>query len=198
MSVSDDKDRQSKPLELTRLLREAQSGDARAIEAVSQFVYETLRGLAKKQRRGRLFCTTELAHEAYVRLFGGNGAWNDRRHFSLYAAKAIRSIVVDRARKLARREEKMSREYVPLDALVSEMERRSGPLEELDERLTELEAMDDSAARLIELHVFGGLSQAEAAESVGVSLRTTERKIQMARAWLRAKMTHGRGTLEEN
>ena len=126
--------------------------------------------------------TTSLVHEAFLKLVDGARAdWNDRVHFFSVASRAMRHIVIDVAR--ARRRAKRGGGLVPVELRESQVHlpARRVDLLDLDRALDRLAELDPRLARLVELRFFGGLSEAEAAETLGLSERT------LRRDWLKAK-----------
>ncbi|CAA9312931.1 MAG: Gll4071 protein [uncultured Gemmatimonadetes bacterium] len=153
-------------------------------------VYDELRLLAHRQldreAEGHTLGTTALVHEAYLRLAGSGGVeWHDRGHFFALAATAMRRILVDHARRRGADKRGGAPRPVPLeDAAALAIEERAGMLVALDEALERLAALDARQARVIECRFFGGLTEEETAQAVGVGLRTVKRDWAKARAWL--------------
>jgi RNA polymerase sigma factor (TIGR02999 family) len=181
------------------LLRRASSGDAEALEGLFEQIYGELRRLAHgylgREQAGLTLQTTALVHEAYLRLVRGEGqSWNDRRHFFLTAARAMRRILIDRARsRRARRESGAPDEEEPLlDQLAAQYE-GGVDLIDLHDALERLAAIDAERAKLVELRYFGGLGMEEIAPLMGLSLATVERRWAAARAWLRRELGDGEG-----
>lgn len=158
-------------------------------------IYEELRRIARarlaQEAPGQTIQATALVHEAWLRLAGASVEWNDRGHFLRTAARAMRRILVDRARaRLAARREGAHRR-VPADAAIEAALAAPLPsarLVELEEHLTRLEASRPEHARLVELRFFAGLTGDEAAEALGVSPATADRMWRYARAWLRVEL----------
>jgi RNA polymerase sigma factor (TIGR02999 family) len=176
--------------DVTVVLDAIHSGDPEAPAQLLPLVYEELRRLAKHrlahEAPGQTLDATALVHEAYLRLVGdGRGQhWQGRAHFFAAAAEAMRRILVDNARRkraakhgggLARRElhEAELAAPEPREDLVA-----------LDEALTELAETDRTAADLVQLRYFGGLSVADAAQVLGLSQRAAERLWTYTRVWL--------------
>ena len=173
----------------TDLLLRAGAGDTAAVAGMFPLVYDELRRLAHRQLRrespGRTLGTTELVHEAYLKLIDQTRvAWTGRAHFMAIAATAMRRILVDRAR--ARRSLKRggARDVLTLDAVELGLEDRADLLVELDEALDRLRALDERQARIVECRFFGGMTEEETAEALGIGLRTTKRDWAKARSWL--------------
>lgn len=185
----------SDPGEVTRLILEMSAGNDDALRALFPLVYEELRRIARRRRPagpGATVTTTELVHEAYLRLFDQTHLdFNDRRHFFAVAAMAMRQIVVDRARRRAALKRGGGAVRVELDeARLAAPD----PIEEilsLDEALRRLEEMDPRLARVVELRYFGGLSVEETAEVIGMDPRTIKRDWRKARALLQAMLGGG-------
>jgi len=175
---------------VTQLLDAATAGDPKAAAQLLPLVYDELRKLAAArmaaEQAGQTLQATALVHEAYVRLVGGQKQqdWNSRGHFFAAAAQAMRRILVEAARK--KRAEKRGgglarRDPDELDIAASEIPE---DLVALDEALTRLAVVDETAAKLVHLRFFAGLSIPDAAEAIGISPRTADRLWAYARAWL--------------
>ena len=132
---------------------------------------------------------TALVHEAYLRLMGGaRMEWEDRAHFLNVAARAMRRVLVDHARKRHAKKRGGRREREPLDDAVDVYAERGLDVLALDDALERLAGVDDQLARIVELRYFAGLSNPEAARVIGMPLRSLERGWFSARAWLRAEL----------
>jgi RNA polymerase sigma factor (TIGR02999 family) len=179
---------------ITSLLARAQEGDRQATDELLPLVYEELRQLADRflvsEKRGATLQPTALVHEAYLRLVGSDRAsWENRAHFFGAAARAIRRILVDRAR--ARRAARRGGDR-PLRLDTDTPLAEPGPSLEvlvLDEALAKLASIDAQKARVVELRFFGGLSVDETAATLGVSASTVDRDWAFARAWLHRAMS---------
>jgi RNA polymerase sigma factor (TIGR02999 family) len=151
-------------------------------------IYKQLRALAGSYFRGRREHTlspTGLVHEAYLRLAKQPGEWKDEAHFMAVAATAMRQILINHARdgKAKKRGGDGARERVTLSGVAD------GAVDQLDvlvvdEILKELEGLDPRAAHLVELRVFGGLTEEELAKVLDVSVRTVQKDWRRAKAWL--------------
>lgn len=175
--------------ELTRVLSRWNAGDEQAASRLLPLVYGELRRLARgqlrKERADHTLQPTALVHEAYVRLADRMKAqWNDRAHFYAVAAKVMRQILVDHARRHAASKRGGEAVRVPLDDLQLAEDSRATRLLALDEALERLRMMDERKARIIELRYFGGLTIDECAEVLGVSTPTVVGDTRKARAWL--------------
>jgi len=175
--------------EITELLNRAAQGDEDAGRRVFPAIYQELRALASSRARGLApggtLQTTALVHEAYLRIVGRHPeGWKGTRHFYFTAARAMRDIVVEQARRRASQKRGGGHERVPLDELSVTLESEPDEVLALDAALVRLEGGDPEGHRLLLLRFFIGLSMPEAAELMGVSLRTLERKWRFLRVWL--------------
>jgi len=173
--------------DVTRLLSAVNHGDARAAEQLLPLVYDELRRLAgakmARERPDHSLDATALVHEAYLRLVGDR-AYAGRRHFFRVAAEAMRQILIDRARHHRRARHGGDRKRVRLSEAGPVAETRPDELLALDEALERFSAVDPLKAELVKLRYFGGLSEVEAAETLGISRATASRHWTYARAWL--------------
>lgn len=175
--------------EITRLLGAWRSGDASAIERLIPLVYDELRWRAHAQLRRAhadlAFSTTELVHEAYLRLVHpGDPAWESRDHFFAVAAKAMRSILVDFARRAHALKRGAGIRPLTLDDAQIHVAEQAAEILDLDAALEQLTALDPRLATIVELRFFGGLSVEEVARMNGVSERTIKRDWRKARTLL--------------
>jgi len=176
--------------EITTLLQAVNSGDSQAADRVVSLLYDELRRLARSRLRRSgeltLLDTTALVHESYLRIQqAGKPEFADRKHFLAYAAKAMRTIVIDivRARQADRRGGGAL--HVTLDTSINE----SVALEDTEilrvhEALDELAGVDARLAQVVEMRYFGGLTEPEIAECLGLTERTVQRDWQKARLFL--------------
>jgi len=179
--------------EVTRLLERASRGDPRAIDDLLPLVYEQLRARARKEMAGEradhTLQPTALVHEAYLRLVGTQQiSWDNRAHFYVAAAEAMRRILIEHARKKGRAKRGGGQRRIPLN-VVDLAER--GSVEEvvsLDDAIRRLEERDPRLADIVRLRFYTGLSEAETASALGVSARTVRREWSTARAWLLSKL----------
>ncbi len=177
--------------EVTRLLADWARGNERALKDLTPLVYKELRQLAasylRKERQGHTLQPTALVHEAYLRLVDQkNPTWQDRSHFYGVAARLMRQILVDHARR--RQAGKRAGLKVPLEEAVSFQQERSRDLVALDNGLNALEKLDPRKCKAVELRYFGGLSMDEIAQALEVSPVTVRRDLRMAEAWLHNEM----------
>jgi RNA polymerase sigma factor (TIGR02999 family) len=174
--------------EVTRLLKAWCKGDARALEQLAPLVEQELRRLARiymsREKTGHTLQPTALINEAYLRLLEWNAVeWQDRAHFLAVAANMMRRILVNHA--VARRRDKRGGSAVLVSlAEAAGVPEKTEDLIALDDALTRLTQMDERKGRLVELRFFGGLMAEQAAEVLGISLRTVHREWDLARAWL--------------
>jgi len=182
--------------DVTRILSEIEKGDPRAAELLLPLVYDELRRLAARrlarESPGQTMQATALVHEAYLRLVGAQDpGWNGRGHFFGAAAEAMRRILVEAARRRGRRGDGRRLDLADV-ACIDEL-----PLDDLlavDEALERLAQKDATAANLVKLRFFAGLTMPEAALALGLPLRTVERNWAYARSWLHREISRGDGT----
>jgi RNA polymerase sigma factor (TIGR02999 family) len=168
---------------------QASAGDASALANVFPLVYEELRRLAHRQLHrepdGHTLSPTALVHEAYFRLIDQTRVqWSGRAHFMAIAATAMRRILIDRARSHRSRKGGGLLARIPIESVEVASEERAELLLALDDALTRLKALDARQARVVECRFFGGLTEEETAEALGIGLRTAKRDWAKARSWL--------------
>ena len=181
------------PGEVTQLLERWSNGDASALDELTPLVYAELRKLAagyvRRERPGHTLQATALVNEAYLRLIGQRpGGWSGRSHFYGIAARLMRQILVEYARKHQAEKRGGDLIAVTLDHADEVMSAPNVDILAVHEALERLASFDEQQARIVELRFFGGLSIAEAAEVLGVGHATVERDWSMARAWLRKEL----------
>lgn len=179
---------------VTQLLSQWANGDQQALHELTPIVYKELRLLAasylRKERQDHTLQPTALVNEAYLRLVGQRSPnWQNRAHFFGVAARLMRQILVDHARR--RSANKRTCLTVPLDEAVSFQQERAAELVALDLGLQALEKLDQRKCKAVELRYFGGLSMEEIAQAMGVSPVTVRRDLRMAEAWLHNEMQNG-------
>jgi RNA polymerase sigma factor (TIGR02999 family) len=183
--------------EITRLLQAAGDGDRFAVDALYGCIYEELRRLARRVRRGPsgdTLCTTALVHEAYLKLVPSQRVrWEGRRHFYRVAARAMRQILSDWAARRGALKRPQERWAVTFQDSRHAPTVRPDELLALDEALERLEALDERQARVVEYRFFTGLTLRETAELLDLSVPTVHRDWRTARAWL-ARELRGAGT----
>ena len=180
--------------EVTLLLAKWAKGNQEALNELTPLVYKELRQLAasylRKERQGHTLQPTALVHEAYLRLVDqSNPSWQNRSHFYGVAARLMRQILVDHARR--KQASKRAGQNVPLEDAVSFHKERSRDLVALDTSLTALEKIDQRKCKAVELRYFGGLSTEEIAQALEVSSNTVLRDLRLAEAWLHQEMRTG-------
>lgn len=176
------------PGTVTVLLRAWRAGDRGALDQLIPLIYRELHALAgmfmRGERPGHTFSATDLLSEAYVRLGSVHpDEWNDRLHFFAIAARAMRQALVEHARRRTAAKRGGKDRPVTLDEQMVGTERPEELLR-LDAALEALAREDGRKARVVELHFFGGLTQAEIAEALEIHTSTVARDLRYAQAWL--------------
>ena len=186
--------------DVTRLLTAIERGESHAGEELLPLVYDELRRLAAyrlaQEKPGQTLQATALVHEAWLRLVqsepgGAEAKWSGRRHFFGAAAEAMRRILVENARRKKSLMHGGGLKRVDWERV--ELAETTPPAEllALDAALTELAATDPDTVELIKLRFYAGLTDAQAAELLGVSRRTADRMWSFARAWLYQAVREG-------
>lgn len=174
--------------EITQLLAAARADDRHAMDSVFDRVYGELRRLAHRQLRGQAgdttLSTTALVHEAYLRLVGAESAPQDRHHFFALAARAMRQIVVDRARRGRRVKRGSGLRPLAVDEDLLAAPARGEEILALDRALGALERYDERQGRIVEWRFFGGLTEEEIGDALGITARSVRREWRKARAFL--------------
>jgi RNA polymerase sigma factor (TIGR02999 family) len=187
------------PHELTLTLGRARAGDEGARDELIALVYDELRrvatGLMRRERADHTLSPTGVVHEAVIRLMGAAvfDRAADRNYLFASAARAMREILVEHARRRAAGRRGGGRRRVPLDRVVKSFEAKELDIIALHEALDRLAEWNKRQSQVITLRYFGGLTMAEVAESLGVSLVTVERDWRLARAWLGSQLRGGGG-----
>ena len=184
--------------ELSLILARSRAGDDGAREEVISRVYDELRHVAgrmmQRERAGHTLSPTAVVHEAVLRLL--NEAVFDRapdRNFLFAAAaRAMREILVDHARRRGATRRGGKWERVPLDSLVDYFEAQDIDVSEVNEAIARLTALDERQGQAITLRYFGGLTVPEVAQALGISVATVERDCRLGRAWLHSQLRYGR------
>lgn len=181
------------PPDITQVLNAAASGDREAAERLLPLIYNELRRLAQDRLRktppGNTLQPTALVHEAYLRLIrGGDPGWDGRHHFFGAAARAMRDIFVEQARRKASLKRGGDRERVPADAVDLVAEMPPSELLALNEALDWLERTDPRKAEVVMLKFFGGLTNEETAAALELSVQTIEREWRFARTLLYTRL----------
>ena len=179
--------------EVTQVLVDWSKGDQNAPERLMPLVYEELRKLARnylqRERSDHTLQATGLVHEAYLRLVDQSSmSWQNRAHFFAVAAQVMRRILVDHAR--AHRAEKRGgeREKIEFDEALAPSGEKAVDLIALDDALQDLVTFDSRQSRIVELRFFGGLTNEEIGDVLGISPRTIKREWRLAKAWLRREI----------
>lgn len=179
------------PEDVTRLLAEWQEGDQAALEKLAPYIYDELHRVAASYMRreygARTLQTTALVNETYLKLAAAKLDVTDRAHFFALAARMMRRLLVDHARRRSAGKRGGNDLHVTLDEAAS----ASLPIDEIiefDEALTKLASFDARMAKAIELRYFGGLTYEETAAAMSVSLTTLYEDLKLARRWLRREL----------
>jgi RNA polymerase sigma factor (TIGR02999 family) len=180
---------------VTHLLRRASSGDEAAARELYESIYGELHRLARAHMKGdvqgQTLQPTALVNEAWLRLAKASAADNsyrDREHFLSVASRAMRSALVDQARRRKAEKRGGGRSRVPLEVAVHLYEESGVDLLELDDALEALAADEPRQSKVVELRFFGGLTLPEVAGALGISRATADRDWSLARIWLREKL----------
>lgn len=173
--------------DITGLLLAWRAGDRSAVDRLFPLVYDALRRIAHRQLSGerpeQTLRTTALVHESYLRLVDQTRTrWEDRAQFFAIAARVMRRILVDHARRHHAAKRQGLEVSLDEDALVAA--ERADTLVALDEALTRLAEIDERVARVVECRFFAGLTEEETAEALGVTARTVRRDWVKAKGWL--------------
>ena len=180
--------------DITAILARWRSGDAAAANELAELVYRDLHRMAaremRRERGEHTLQTTALLHEAYIRILcPGPAEWKDRAHFFAFAAQQLRRVLVDHARRS--NSEKRGGDVVKFSLLDSDgggIPAFDARLFALNEALTRLEELDPRAVKVVELRYFAGLTEAEAADVLGISVATLKRDWDFAKTWLAAQL----------
>jgi RNA polymerase sigma factor (TIGR02999 family) len=179
--------------EITLLLKAYEAGDKAAFDRLVPLVYDELRRMAhrhlRRGPRGATLDTTGLVHEAYLKLAGSPGLrLNDRGHLMAVTARAMRQVIVSRARTRLARKRGGGEPIVTLDEEKAGTAPAPEWLLDLDRALDRLRDRDEQLAQVFECRFFAGLGEQETAEALGIPLRTAQRAWLRARAWLRSEL----------
>ena len=175
--------------EVTRILHDWSGGDPAAPERLMPLVYDELRRLARtflaRERGGHTLQPTALVHEAYVRLVDQTRVnWQNRAHFYGIASSMMRRVLIDHARAHVAEKRGGAAVRLSIDDVDIPVEQRAAGLLALDEALGRLAQMDERKCKVVEMRFFGGMSDEEIAEALGVTTRTVLRDWKTARLWL--------------
>jgi len=174
---------------ITLLLEECVNGKKEAVNELLPLVYNELKRISSKylhdEYRNHTLQTTELVHEAYLKLVGGQEIhWQNRAHFFGIAANSMRQILVDYARKRNSHKRGEGKTNFSLDQALEIAFQSDEDILELDEAMKKLEAFDPDLSKVVELRFFAGLSVEETAKVLNRSASTVKREWSLARAWL--------------
>ncbi len=180
--------------EVTRLLAELGHGGRDALDRLLPIVYAELQRIAHHQlwgeRSDHTLATTDLVHEAYLKLVGLERIeWKNRAQFFAVAAQAMRRVLVDHAVSRKAQKRGGERRKVPLDQAMLVAEQPGDELLALHNALNELERINERLSRIVECRYFAGMSIEETAEALGISPATVKRDWTMARAWLHRELS---------
>lgn len=187
------------PDDVTRILKDAEAGDGRAIERLFPVVYDELKQIAeshmRRERPEHTLQATALVHEAYARLMDDQDAdWSSRAYFFTAAAEAMRRILIEHARSRARLKRGGGRKRLPLSVCdLADDSVDPDSILALDDALRRLEEEDARTAQVVRLRFFGGLSVEETASAMDISTRTVKREWSYARARLFKELSESDG-----
>ena len=174
---------------ITQVLQSIRNGDVHASEELLPLVYAELRKLAAarmaQESAGQTLQATALVHEAWLRMVGdGDRGWENRAHFFGAAAEAMRRILVENARHKSRLKRGGGQIRLDIDDLELAAVAPNDKILLMDEALEQLRQQDPEKAQIVVMKFFGGLTNQEVAENLGVTERTIERQWAYAKAWL--------------
>jgi RNA polymerase sigma factor (TIGR02999 family) len=177
----------------TDVLEELRSGTPESLDKLSALLYAELREIAHRHRRARddasTLATTALVHEVYLKLVDQSRArWNDRAHFLALAAVAMRHILADRARTRIAIKRGGAQHAITLDEQMIASDEHPETMLEIDQALERLAKVDPRLAAVVQYRFFGGLTNEEIAEVLGVTTRTVERDWTKARMLLKLEL----------
>ena len=188
--------------QITQLLDAVGEGDVDAHERLWKLIYDELHRLAQHQMAheapGRTLQPTALVHEAYLRLFGSDDIkWENRRHFFAAAAKSMRHIRIDYARKRVSLKRGGNRSAVPLFEDQAVFDENPSEVLAIDEALERLKERNELQADIVQLRYFAGMTIDEAAEALEVSPRKVGLQWRLAKAWLHRELSKGDTTMAD-
>jgi len=179
---------------LTLTLRAAHAGDRAAADRAYAALYPELLRIARSRLRSRqpntLLDTEALVHESFMRFVSAEKLGiADRSHFFAYAAKTMRNIVIDYARRRAAQRRGGGADRVTLDTSMLGSTAQEASVLDIDAALAELESLEPALARVVEMRYFGGYSDVQIAAALGITDRTVRRHWDKARAFILARLT---------
>ena len=170
---------------ITELLADLRAGRRDALDEILPLVYQELRRVARRELAARpsdSLSATALVHELYLKFTrAGRADWRDRAHFLGVAAVAMRHILVDRARRRTAEKRGGTQAYVTLEDELVVSDNHAESLLELHDALDQLARLDERLARVVECRFFGGMTEQETAEALGIAVRTVRRD------WIKAR-----------
>ena len=175
---------------ITDALASSRDGSPEAIERLVPLVYDALRAIAHRQLRAErpdhTLGTTGLVHEAYIRLVDQTRAgWRDRTHFFAVAARVMRRVLVDYARRRGAAKRRVpDGDFLAFGATAAAADEQAGMMLALDEALSRLATLDERQSRIVEYRFFAGLTEEEIADLLGISSRTVRTDWVKAKGWL--------------
>lgn len=172
------------------LLKRLAAGDSRARDELVHLIYQELRTIARRlmasQKPDHTLQATALVHEAFCKVFNTHTQpkdWKDKKHCLRYLARAMHTILIDRAKQ-----RKLRGPRKPLDGIIDDLARQGMDPTQLEQGLLALEEVDPELAEVVELRIFGGYDWDECAAILGVSRSTAVRRWKIALAWLRREL----------
>ncbi len=181
--------------DITGLLRAAEGGDLQAQADLWSALYQELCCMAAhkmaREKPGQTLQASDLVHEAWLKL-GGTGSWENRSHFFSAAAEVMRRILIDRARRKQAVRHGGGCESIPADEVEIAVPETADEILQVDEALQKLVEVDPQKAELVKLKYFAGLTNEQAAETLGISEPTVKRYWAYARAWLLREISRQR------
>ena len=186
---------QDDPQTITHLLHRWKDGDPAAEERLLALIYPQLHGIAARRlpEDGGAFTlqTTDLVHEAYLRLLEQGVEWHSRTHFFAITARIMRRVVVDYARRRGREKRGGGIAHLSFDETAVLSSESCGAWLDLDQALDELARIDGRSSQVVELRYFAGMTVDEVAEALDTSAATIARSWRFARAWLKQRIGDG-------
>ena len=182
------------PRKVAKLLQDLSAGREEAGDKLLPLVYEELRSLARfymsDERSGHTLQTTALVHEAYLRLAGGKEITRENKaHYFRLAARAMRRVLIDNARKKRIQKAGLGQQEIALDEEAAVSEGFTDDLLVLDKALCRLSEVDPKLVQVVELRYFGGMTVEQTAKVLGISSRTVKRDWRLARVWLKGEIS---------